>query len=69
MTLIARYPSKKACKEAVGQRLNYQETSVFGPEYQANGTFVVCNRPHITRMGREWFGSVTMRDGKIARVD
>jgi len=68
MTLIAVYPTKKACKEAVGQPLKYRETSVFGPEYQANGTFVVANRPHITRIGREWFGSVTMKDGKIDKV-
>jgi len=68
MTLIAVYPSKKACKEAIGQSLRYQETSVFGPEYKANGTFSVANRPHITRIGKEWFGEVTMKDGKIVRV-
>ena len=68
MTLIAVYPSKKACKEAVGKPLNYRETSVFGSEYRANGTLTVCNRPHITRIGKEWFGVVTMKDGKIARV-
>jgi len=68
MTLIAVYPSKKACKEAIGRPLRYQETSVFGPEYKADGTFSVANRPHITRIGKEWFGQVTMKDGKIVRV-
>lgn len=68
MTLIADYPSKKACKEAKGKPLRYMETSLFGPEYKANGTFSVCNRPHITGVGKEWFGEVTMRDGKIERV-
>ena len=68
MTLIANYPSKKVMKETIGQRLKYIETSLFGPEYQANGTLTVCNRPHITGQGREWFGQVTMKDGKIAAV-
>jgi hypothetical protein len=68
MTLIANYPSKKVMKENIGQRLQYIETSLFGPEYQANGTLTVCNRPHITGQGREWFGQVTMKDGKITAV-
>jgi hypothetical protein len=68
MTLIARYPSKKALKESVGQSLKYMETSMFGPEYTHNGTIVVANRPHITLMGREFFAEVTMRDGLIEKV-
>ncbi|UAW59308.1 hypothetical protein CRP738_gp64 [Roseobacter phage CRP-738] len=68
MTLIANYPSKKVMKENIGQRLKYIETSLFGPEYKANGTLTVCNRPHITGQGREWFGQVTMKDGKITAV-
>jgi hypothetical protein len=66
MTLIARYPSKKVLKESVGQSLKYVETSMFGPEYTRNGT--VANRPHITKMGREFFAEVTMRDGLIEKV-
>jgi len=68
MTLIANYPSKKALKEAVGQRLNYIETSMFGPEFCENGTFAVANRPHITGKGREFFAEVTMTGGKITKV-
>jgi hypothetical protein len=68
MTLIANYPSKKACKESIGQPLNYIETSFFGPEYRENGTFVVANRPHITGKGREWFAEITMKDGLIFKV-
>lgn len=68
MTLVVRYPSKKVLKECVGQRLNYMETSMFGPEYSPNGVLTVANRPHITRMGREFFAEVTMRDGLIASV-
>jgi len=68
MTMIAFYPSKKVLKEKIGQRLRYQETSMFGNEYRENGTFVVANRPHITGMGREFFAEVTMKDGLIAGV-
>ena len=68
MTLIANYPSKKACKESIGKPLNYIETSLFGPEYKENGTFTVANRPHITKKGREWFGEITMKDGLIFKV-
>lgn len=68
MTMIAVYPSKKAMKEAIGQPLRYQETSMFGPEYKSNGTITVCNRPHITGIGKEWFGQVTLKDGIIVAV-
>ena len=68
MTLIARYPSKKELKANIGQPLRYMETSVFGPEYRENGTITVANRPHITRLGREWFGQVTLKDGLIVKV-
>ena len=68
MTLIANYPSKKACKESIGKPLNYIETSISGREYRDNGIITVANRPHITSMGREWFGQVTMKDGLIFKV-
>ena len=68
MTLIANYASKKDLKAAIGNRLRHTETSMFGPEYRADGFLTVCNRPHITGMGREWFGNVTMKDGLIVAV-
>lgn len=68
MTMIVLYPSKKVLKENIGQRLRYQETSMFGPEYRDNGTLTVANRPHITGMGREFFAQVTMKDGIIQKV-
>jgi hypothetical protein len=68
MTLIAKYPSKKACKEAIGQPLRYIETSLFGNQYVPNGTLTVANRPHITGLGREWFGNVTLANGLIVKV-
>ena len=68
MTMIVLYPSKKVLKENIGQRLKYQETSLFGPEYRDNGVLTVANRPHITGMGREFFAQVTMKDGLIQKV-
>ena len=68
MTLIARYPSKKELKANIGKPLRYLETSVFGPEYRDNGTLTVANRPHITRLGREFFAQVTLKDGLIVKV-
>lgn len=61
----ARYKTKKALKESVGQPLRYTETSMFGEEYKRDGTFcVVGPDPYI----RKWFAEVTMKDGLIARV-
>ena len=68
MTLLALYPSKKNMKEHIGQRLNYEETSMFGPEYRSNGELTVCNRPHMNGLGREWFGQVTLENDIIVKV-
>ena len=68
MTMIAVYPTKKSLKENIGKKLKYIETSLFGNEYQSNGTIVVCNRPHITNIGREWFAQVKMSDDIIIGV-
>ena len=68
MTLIVKYPSKKVLKESIGQRLRYIETSMFGPEYRADGFLTVANRPHITGIGREFFANVTMESGIIKGV-
>lgn len=66
--LIFDYPSKKALKECIGQRLRYRETSMFGPEYRDNGTLTGCNRPHITGHKREFFANVVMEGGRITKV-
>ena len=68
MTMVVVYPSKKVLKENVGKSLRYIETSMFGPEYKANGKIVVANRPHITGIGREFFAEVTMENGLIKKV-
>lgn len=66
MTLAASgYKAKKDLKAAVGQSLNYNETSMFGPEYKADGKFAVVG-PSATE--RKWFAEVEMRSGKIAKV-
>lgn len=68
MMLVTAYKSKKELKAAIGKPLAYRETSLFGPEYKAEGSFVVANRPHLTGIGREFFAKVTMAGGKIAKV-
>jgi hypothetical protein len=66
--IVFNYPSKKVLKENIGQPLRYIETSLFGEEYVRDGQLTGANRPHITGRGREFFATVTMRDGKIAGV-
>lgn len=66
--LIFDYPSKKALKESIGQRLKFQEISLFGNEYKPNGNLTGCNRPHITGHKREFFANVVMVDGLISKV-
>ncbi len=62
----ASYPTKKALKENVGKPLRYVETSMFGPEYKADGTFCVVGPCPYTN--RRWYASVTMAGGLIAKV-
>jgi cytochrome c biogenesis protein ResB len=61
----ANYQTKKELKAAIGQPLRYEETSFFGPEYKADGTFCVVV-PSPTQ--RKWFASVTMQNGVISQV-
>lgn len=68
MTLVVKYPSKKELKSNIGEPLRYIETSLFGPEYRPDGILTVANRPHITKMGREFFAQVYMKDGIIQKV-
>ena len=68
--MILNYPSKKELKTKIGEPLDFTETSMFGPEYPAdgNGTFCGCNRPHLTGYKREFFASVTIENHKITKV-
>lgn len=63
--MAAYYPTKKALKAAIGQSLKYGETSAFGPEYKANGTFAVVGPSEYRR---QWFAQVTMKEDKIEKV-
>ena len=67
--MILNYPTKKELKQNIGQPLQYTETSIFGAEYLADGTFTGCNRPHLTGYRREFFASVTMQGGLIKAVE
>jgi len=65
MTMVACYPTKKKLKEAIGEGLLYSETSLFGAQYTPNGQFAVVGP---SEYNRKFFASVTMKDGKIAKV-
>ena len=67
--LVTGYTSKKELKASVGEHLQYEETSMFGPEYKSTGSFVVAHRPLVTGLkGREFFAKVTMEDDRIVAV-
>ena len=63
--LVARYKTKKALKESVGQELNYEETSMFGAEFRADGDFPVVGPGAYER---KWFALVVMENGLIKKV-
>lgn len=65
MTMGAHYETKKQLKESIGQRLRYEETSMFGAEYTDNGRFAVVGPSPYER---KWYAQVTMVDGLIAKV-
>jgi len=67
--MIFNYQSKKELKKNIGNKLNYTETSFFGPEYKSNGKLIGSNRPQLTNNGgREFFAEVTMIDNLINGV-
>jgi hypothetical protein len=63
--MAANYRTKKSLKESVGNYLDYSETSMFGPEYKANGSFCVVG-PSAYK--RNWFAQVVMKDDRIVKV-
>lgn len=63
--LVACYETKKKLKEAIGQSLRYNETSVFGPEYEPNGSFCVVGP---SAYNRKWYASITMKENLIVGV-
>ena len=63
--MVAKYPTKKALKEATGRSMRYEETSMFGPEYRSDGTFAVVGPGAYDR---RWFAEVTMEGDLIKKV-
>lgn len=64
-TLAALYKNKKDLKASVGRRLNYKETSMFGSEFDPDGTFCVVGPDELTR---KWYARVTMAQGRIYSI-
>lgn len=63
--LVAYYPTKKALKAAIGHKLVYGETSIFGAEYRPDGVLTVVGPSEYKR---NWYARVTLRDGVIIKV-
>lgn len=64
--LAAIYKTKKALKEAIGNRLNFVETSMFSPEYKDDGKFTVVGPSPYER---KWYAIVSMENGRITKVE
>jgi hypothetical protein len=65
--MAACYKTKKALKEAKGQKLKYIETSLHGFEYPqgGTGTFAVVGPSPFER---KWFAEVTIKNHVITKV-
>jgi len=63
---VSGYKFKKDLKAAVGESLDYVETSMFGEEYKEDGEFCVVGPDAYAK--RDWFATVTMENGIIAKV-
>lgn len=63
--MAASYKTKKELKASIGSYLRYVETSMFGPEYKADGKFCVVGPSPYER---KWFAEVTLQNGIIAKV-
>ena len=62
----ATYATKKALRESAGKPLRYVETSMFGDEYHSDGEYTVVGPDPYH--ARNWYATVTVRDGVIAKV-
>ena len=62
----ALYKTKKLLKASIGEKLRYEETSLFGAEYSPdlNGVAVVGPSPTV----RKWYAQVWLTDGLITKV-
>jgi hypothetical protein len=62
----ALYKTKKALKEAIGEKLRYEETSLFGSEYDDDMSGVAMVGP--SPLKRKWYAQVWLTDGLITKV-
>lgn len=60
------FKTKKALKEAIGREFRPVETSMFGAEYKGDGQYTVVG-PNAYN-DRRFYATVTVVDGKIAKV-
>ncbi|MCD6262313.1 MAG: hypothetical protein J7J52_04755 [Deltaproteobacteria bacterium] len=67
MLSASGYRTKKELKAAIGQRLKYYETSLFGSEYRPNGTVLMVGPDAYHN--RKWYAKVTLRDDVIVKVE
>jgi len=65
---VTGFKTKKELKTAVGTPfVNIAvETSMFGPEYRGDGEYAVVGPCAYTK--RSWYATVTVVDGKVAKV-
>lgn len=64
---ISGFKTKKELKAAVGQTPEFIETSLFGNEYKGDGRYTVVGPDPYNK--RSWYATVTVRDGKIGKVE
>lgn len=71
MPLIVHYATKADARAAIGTKLKYTDPSMRGmfPQFDPNGASTVANRPHITKIGHEWFGRIICKGGIITKVE
>ncbi len=66
--LLIHYKSKKELKSHIGKKLNYTETSIFGPEYMSNGIIYAARRKHVEGFGHDFFAEITIENNLIKKV-
>jgi hypothetical protein len=60
------YKTKKDIKANIGKRLRFTETNAFSTEYTDNGKVTMVGPCAYTN--RKWYATITMKDGKIEKV-
>ena len=63
---ISGFKTKKALKAAIGETPCFIETSMFGPEFKGDGRYTVVGPDPYQR---NWYATVTIKDGRISKVE